>query len=79
VVKDTTLLFDAGLADPRGGEYREIELNIPAAESSDRLQTHDWVFSEQYAVCWNGLVYRVLTVGPSVDLDSAGPTGTIRM
>jgi hypothetical protein len=65
-------LFDSGLADPRGGEYREIEFAIPLAyfpEAHDRLQTHAWVFSNQYAVCWNGLVYQALTVGPRADLD----------
>ncbi len=68
-MKVTTLLFDAGLADPRGGQYREIELNAPTANSDDHVQTHGWVFHDQYAVCWNGSVYRVFTVGPMVDLD----------
>ncbi len=65
-------LFDAGLADPRGGEYREIEFAVPFAdypEAHDRLKTHAWVFSNQYAVGWNGLVYRPLTIGLRADLD----------
>ena len=68
VVRDVESLFDAGLADPRGGAYREIELAGSGFDKS-RLQTHGWVFSGKYAVCWNGLVYRVRRVGALADLD----------
>jgi hypothetical protein len=61
VVKVTASLFDAGLADPRGGEYREIELQ-------GALKTHGWVFGN-FAVGWNGLVYSVLSVGAPADLE----------
>lgn len=64
-------LFDVGLADPRGGEYREIEFAVPFTdypEPHDRLKTHAWVFANQYAVGWNGLVYRALTVGRRANL-----------
>ena len=72
VVTVAERLFDAGLPDPRGGEYREIEFAIPRREFPkpvDRLKTHAWVFGTQYAVGWNGLVYRPLTVGAKADLD----------
>ncbi len=73
VVDAARALFDAGLADPRGGEYRDIAFAVPwlySPESTGRLRTHAWVFSREYAVGWNGLIYRVLTVGPAADLDA---------
>jgi len=68
VVKVSVELFAAGLADPRGASYREIEL---AAGSSDpaNVKTHGWVFGGHFAVCWNGLVYPLQTVGAPADLD----------
>ena len=62
VMRTTDFLFNAGLADPRGGEYREVEIA--------RLKTHAWVFPGGYAVGWNGLVYPVLNAGPLADLAS---------
>lgn len=68
VVKVTTTMFAAGLADPRGGSYREVDLPVPVGDKKT-LETHAWVFPGGYAVCWDGLVYRVKTVGPPADLD----------
>src|SRR5271165_5269020 len=56
VVRVTAWLFDAGLADPRGCTYREVEV-LGLAENPDNTndrQTHAWVFSGKYAVAWNG-------------------------
>jgi hypothetical protein len=61
VVNVTASVFDAGLADPRGGEYREIELQ-------GGLKTHGWAFGS-FAVGWNGLLYSVLSAGAPADLD----------
>jgi len=61
------MLFDAGLADPRGGEYREIELHLTWGQS-DHLTTHGWYFPEGFAVCWDGLAHRVEHVGGPADL-----------
>ncbi|QOY91839.1 hypothetical protein [Paludibaculum fermentans] len=61
-------LFEAGLADPRGGVYREIEV-LSGDWSNRRVKTRGWVFPEGFAVCWNGLVYRTLSVGEPGDLD----------
>lgn len=68
-------LFDLGFADPRGCEYREIE--IVAAETWGGGgyvgKTHGWVLPkpegqrQDYAVMWNGLVYPVVTVGQLAD------------
>src|SRR5690242_2858795 len=59
VVKASALLFEAGVADPRGGDYREIEIAAYGAS----VKTHGWVFEGTYAVCWNGLIYRVRSLG----------------
>jgi hypothetical protein len=56
------LLFDAGLADPRGGEYREIELTVHQGRTSS-VTTHGWYFSQGFAVCWDGLAHGVIRVG----------------
>jgi hypothetical protein len=61
-------LFDAGLADPRGGVYREIEV-LSGDWSNRRVKTRGWAFPEGFAVSWNGLVYRTLSVGEPGDLD----------
>lgn len=68
VIKTTAALFEAGLADPRGGAYREIELRETDGDGKS-LVTHGWVFSEGYAVCWNGLVYPVRRVVAAADLE----------
>lgn len=61
-------LFEAGLADPRGGVYREIEVHSGDWRNR-RVKTRGWVFPEGFAVSWNGLVYRTLSVGEPGDLD----------
>jgi hypothetical protein len=73
VVSAMMELFNDGMADPRGCEYREIEV-ITGAWSSDGggLKTHGWVMPAQgnqtFAVCWNGLVYPVISEGAPADL-----------
>jgi hypothetical protein len=62
------MLFDAGLADPRGGEYREIEIKIRYGDSSF-ITTHGWYFKQGFAVCWDGLAHRVVRAGGKADLD----------
>jgi hypothetical protein len=68
VFKVAGTLFDAGLADPRGGTYREVEIFAPNRDKGT-LETHAWVFPGGYAVCWNGLVYHVKAAGLPADLD----------
>ena len=70
-------LFDQGLADPRGCEYREIEVTTGSCWTGggDVARTRGWVWSpepggrasQQYAVCWNGLAYPTAAVGERVD------------
>ena len=63
-------LFDQGLADPRGGEYREIEIKTGIDLT---VKTHGWVLPGkgpvQMAVAWNGLIYPVTKSGPPASLD----------
>jgi hypothetical protein len=73
-VSATALLFEQGLADPRGCDYREIEVGTGEIWRGDGgiVKTHGWVLpgkeKEKFAVCWNGLVYPVVTVGEPADL-----------
>ena len=50
VVKVAGVLFDAGLADPRGGDYREIEI-VDLNNGKKTVQTHGWLFPGEFAVC----------------------------
>ena len=62
-------LFDQGFADPRGLDYREVELAVGDATSTTAIiaKTHAWVF-DRHAVAWNGLVYPVVRAGHRADL-----------
>ena len=80
IIEAARVLFEQGFADPRGCEYREIEL--PGEAESYRNgdpptpATHAWVIpagdsdSPRYAVAWNGLVYPLARLGPSADLEA---------
>jgi hypothetical protein len=68
LVKVAGTLFDAGLADPRGGDYREVEI-FALNNGKKTVQTHAWVFPGEFAVCWNGLVYRVRGKSAAADLE----------
>lgn len=75
VVSAVKLLFEQGLADPRGCEYRDIEIAAGNCWSGDGgvVKIHAWVFpveegqKQRFAVCWNGLVYPVISVGAKAD------------
>jgi hypothetical protein len=74
----TATLFDQGLADPRGCDYREIEIHVGEVWRGDggTIKTHGWVLpgaantNMPFAVCWNGLVYPVVSAGGPVDLQT---------
>ncbi|MHC4253118.1 MAG: hypothetical protein ACYS9X_28700, partial [Planctomycetota bacterium] len=74
-VTATAKLFAQGLADPRGCEYREIEVGTGSCWSGDAgvVRIHGWVLpvkrrvGQRFAVCWNGLVYPVVTLGAEAD------------
>lgn len=72
----TRILFDQGMADPRGLEYCAIEVYTRSIREGDdsMVKTHGWVLPEKaatsgrFAVGWNGLVYPVITVGDKAEL-----------
>jgi len=59
------------MADPRGCEYREIEVVVGDVwqASGIALKTHGWVLPAvkgaltNYAIGWNGLVYPLVSKG----------------
>jgi hypothetical protein len=81
LVDAARVLFEQGLADPRGCAYRSVELageaeanrNTFAAPTSP---THAWVIpfevtgNRRSAVTWNGLVYPVTKLGPAADFEA---------
>lgn len=64
-------LFRTGLADPRGCEYREIEIIVGslAKTSGVPVKTRGWVLPAasgartNYGICWNGMIYPLISVG----------------
>jgi hypothetical protein len=71
----TDTLFEQGMADPRGGEYREFEINGGSVwGGSSNVKIHGWLMpagtsgSERTGIGWNGLAYPVLSVGEKADL-----------
>lgn len=79
-VTATSALFDLGLADPRGCEYRTVKLTVgDISFDGGQIETHAWVLpaianrpdpSARFAVAWNGLVYRIAEVGEKADLQA---------
>lgn len=73
-ISATRLLFDQGMADPRGCDYCEIEVGTGDVWSGDGgvVATHGWVLPEKkgrkFAICWNGLVYPAFSVGSPANL-----------
>ena len=69
-------LFDLGLADPRGGEYRAVEVaeGIGRDGRPEFARRRGWVFpsrddaASRLAVGWDGLLYPVARVGEPADL-----------
>ncbi len=69
------VLFDQGLADPRGCDYRAIEIGIGDVWSGGGAvaKTHGWVLpardgeKTRFAVAWSGLVYPIVSIGEPGD------------
>jgi len=65
----TAALFDQGMADPRGCEYRDVEVGDGAV-----LKTHGFVLpgppgeANRFAIGWDGVVYPAIAVGEAADL-----------
>ena len=78
-VSATSKLFEQGLSDPRGCEYREMEIVTNNDKQESKItRTRGWVLpadknspsSTRFAVGWNGLVYPLLSVGGKADLQA---------
>src|SRR5450759_3626544 len=71
-------LFKQGFPDPRGCEYREIEVEVSGMwnSKSSLVKTRGWVLpaksreSNRFAICWNGLIYPVTKISAPADLHS---------
>jgi hypothetical protein len=76
LVSATRVLFEQGLADPRGCEYREVRFIVGSVWGHHGIETtHGWVLPESsgtpgsFAVAWNGLVYPLQGIGGAADLE----------
>jgi hypothetical protein len=71
LVTATAALCDAGMADPRDCEYREVEIGDGVL-----VKTRGFVLPEQpgvlgrFAVSWDGIVYPAVTIGAPADLEA---------
>jgi len=75
VVSAIGKLFEHGMADPRGCEYRQIEIQTGSVWSGTgpKVETHGWVIAgatePRYAIAFNGLIYELLgSAGPAANL-----------
>ena len=70
LVNSTGILFEQGVADPRGCEYRLVEIS-----NGSIVKARGFVLPERsdphgrFVICWDGQVYPVLTLGAPADLD----------
>ncbi len=71
LVTATRLLFEQGLYDPRGCEYRTLEVG-----DGGIVKTHAFLLPDgggtavRLAICWDGLVRPAWSVGGPADLDA---------
>ena len=77
LVNASTTLFEQGLADPRGCDYRTIEIvGGVGSDDGDVVRTRGWVLPAgdgertRFAVAWNGLVYPTASIGEPADLEA---------
>ena len=69
-------LFEQGFPDPRGCEYREIEVAVSGVWGGkvSLVKTRGWVLPaksreiNQFAICWNGLIYPIANISTPADL-----------
>ena len=76
LVNATTTLNDQGLADPRGGDYRTVEVVTDTVWGGGGriVKQRGWVFADpnggptRFIVGWDGLIWPTVTVGDPADL-----------
>lgn len=75
--KAVARLFQGGMADPRGLEYREVTLLAGSSTwgGAANFSTHGWALpadaarpGQRFAISWSGLVYPVSSVGALASL-----------
>jgi hypothetical protein len=78
-ISATRVLFEQGMADPRGLEYRNVEVVIGDVWGGQgaSVKTHAWIIPTdktakadvaRFVAAWNGLVYPAISVGDPADL-----------
>ena len=79
-------LFEQGFPDPRGCEDREIEVEVSGVWDGKAhfVKTRGWVFpkksgTNQFAICWNGLIYPVAKVTAFADLHAEVTSSNLPM
>jgi hypothetical protein len=90
VLSAVETLFAQGFPDPRGCEYRELEVEVGNVWNGKGSQAkmRGWVLpakggeSRRFAICWNGLVYPATNIGGAADLHAeatnTAPQGGLR-
>ena len=74
ILSAANTLFAQGFPDPRGCEYREIEIVTSGVwEGRTNATTRGWVLpattdASRHAIAWNGLIYPTVKVGDVADL-----------
>lgn len=73
----TTKLFEQGLPDPRGCEYRQVEILVHTiwGGAGRIITTNAWLLPEskdgkRLVIAWNGLVYPAVAVGSHANLQA---------
>ncbi|MFO0556142.1 MAG: hypothetical protein U0271_47635 [Polyangiaceae bacterium] len=69
LIRTTELLYTIGLADPRGCDYREVDIVLPPG------RIHAWVMPDEagetrYAIGLDGLVYPIFSAGRPANLQA---------
>ena len=78
LISATAALYDQGLADPRGCDYRKIKIAIGSVwgGGAHEIETSGWVLptvdgsKPRHAIAWSGLVYPLTGVGGPADIDA---------
>jgi hypothetical protein len=75
LISSVETLFDIGLSDPRGCEYREYEAVVGSVwGAQSKVKAHGWILptaseiGQRFAVSWAGNVYPVLSVGAKANV-----------
>lgn len=76
IISAANAVFTLGFPDPRGCEYREIQIvtsSVWGERGTNPTVTHGWMLpgsagGRRFAIAWNGLIYPVAKVGDTADL-----------